>query len=79
MLVVKRVIEEAGHFALVELENGSFAMQQGGVRVNNLTRKASRIGTDHDLTIYNNLETAKEKYDSHMEYLLGQFARWGTN
>lgn len=73
---VTKVLNEAGHFALVELQKG-WGIQSGGVRVHN--GSANRVGTEHNLTLFNSLETAQEKFDSMERSLLAEFAKWGTN
>jgi hypothetical protein len=84
--MIIKVIDEAGHFALVETEAG-FAIQFSAARVNQETRGgwvqaggiASRIGTDHDLKNFENLESAKKAFNSQQDSLLAEFAKWGTN
>jgi hypothetical protein len=77
-MIVERVLEEAGHFALVETDEG-FAIQFGGVRVNDRTRIASRVGTDHDIRLCDNFEHAQNIYNDQMNSLLREFKTWGTN
>jgi len=70
MLVVKKTINEAGHFALVELENGSWAVQNNLKRLNRTTGKATRIGTDNDLTIFTTKVFATIRFSGMLKYIL---------
>ena len=75
--MIIKVLEEAGHFALVELDCGAFAIQEQPVQFSETENKFTRIGSMDSVRIFNNEPEACEAFRLKKLDLLTQLEKWG--